>query len=86
MLSRRTMLRALGLGAPAAAVAVCFPAAAGAEPVNVTMTIPATQIDVGRLSAISANLGTVTALNFDGDFDARVVRAIQRHRRRGGRA
>jgi hypothetical protein len=52
MLSRRTILRALGFGAPAAVVAaaVGVPAAAGTSPVN-----------VAGLSAIDANMGDVTA-------------------------
>lgn len=67
MLSRRSMLRALGLGAPAAAVAtavglpnipaapssVFFPLADG--------SITAAKLPVATLSAISGDLGQITA-------------------------
>lgn len=73
MLTRRTMLRALGLGAPAAAVAACLPAVAGSEPAGAERTslvFEAGQFVVGRagvppfnvasLSAISGNMGQIT--------------------------
>lgn len=73
MLSRRSILRALGLGAPAAAVAAAVGAPAVAEatlttrwPHAVPLAVPAgvataEGLDVSRLSAISANMGYVTA-------------------------
>lgn len=67
MLSRRTLLRALGLGAPAAAAAAAFgfpeiPAAPA--PVFFSLvdgSISAAKIPVATLSAISGDLGQITA-------------------------
>ncbi|WP_454683998.1 hypothetical protein [Ancylobacter moscoviensis] len=67
MLSRRSMLRALGLGAPAAAVAAAFglpklpapPAPTGFLLADGSIT--AANLPVAALSAISGDLGPITA-------------------------
>ena len=72
MLSRRSILRALGLGAPATAVAAVVGAPAVAEatltvnwPYSATLGVPggvasAEGLDVSRLSVTDANMGNVT--------------------------
>ncbi len=82
MLTRRSMLRALGLGAPAAAVAAAVGAPALAETTlttkgshAATLALPSGMItgerlDVSRLSVIGADMGSLTAgqvLGIEGD-------------------
>ena len=73
MLSRRSILRALGLGAPAVAVAAAVGAPAVAEaalttkwPHAATLAFPSggitgERLDVSRLHVIDANMGSLAA-------------------------
>lgn len=70
MLSRRSILRALGFGAPAAAVVVAIEGAyakelrAAADKATAgyaDAVVTASPVNVGGLSAINAKLGDVTA-------------------------
>lgn len=70
MISRRSFMRALGFGAPAAVVAAAVPAAAAPAVLThpalpcaeiIIATSSPMEIRVAPLSAITANLGTVEA-------------------------